>query len=43
MTAQEEIADIKRKIKAREGQYGYADTIKAMKARIAKLEAEINE
>lgn len=42
MTPQEEIEDLKRKLKAREGQYGYTDTVKAIKQRIAELEAQTN-
>lgn len=35
----EELADLKAKLKAREGKPGLADNVAALKARIAELEA----
>ncbi len=37
MTPAEELALLKRKLKAREGLYGYADNVAALKARIEEL------
>lgn len=39
MTRQEELADLKRKLKARTNKPGYASSNKDIEARIAELEA----
>ena len=38
----ERIADLKRKLKAREGKSEYADNVRAIKAEIERLEQESN-
>lgn len=39
MTREEQIADVKAKIRAREGKGGYAKNVEALKAKLAELEA----
>lgn len=38
MTPQEELAELKRKLKAREGKQGYQGSVAELKKRIAELE-----
>lgn len=40
MTRDEELADLKAKLRAREGKSGFKSNVDAIKARIAKLEAQ---
>ncbi len=42
MTPQEELAQVREMLAAREGKAGYNENVKAIKARIAELEALIN-
>jgi hypothetical protein len=43
MSPQEELAQRRAQLNARQGKPGYSDNVNALKARIAELEAQIGE
>lgn len=40
MTRDEELADLRSKLRKRQGRAGYAENVKALETRIAELEAQ---